>query len=476
MNDQLMLTDATIEAMLARRAGPGAPEGLAAVITAELEAQPEERRPWWSALVPSADRSQAFRLAWIVAVTGLLLAATVSAVLVGSQLLRRSNELAIIPAPTATPTPTPTATPTPTPAVVELVEGPDILATTKAGPLPAQATCPPGSDPDAPGPPGQERPVNAMGAMSFDRHAGRIVALATDDQASSRTYTFDVCTNTWQRMDPDEEPLWDDPVRLVYDADSDRTLAFEADRVWSYDLAADRWTIEGRFPRPIRGIAGWGSGDRTAAVYHEPSGLVIVYDGESMWAYDVETNSMTTVRQRPDPSQPTGSDLPDGVTAVVYDRDRDLLLAAGAAPDELRDSGFFYEASTPFEPWVATAVLEIWALDPGTGSWRLMPSQVPAGVLWEHDGFFYGPANRVAIDEANGVTVYIASDGWVESYDGQRSWRAHPSVGDRSWCDTLDPVYDPLNGRIVCRAGTLGGVSAFSTVTGEWRWLVEPEP
>jgi hypothetical protein len=111
MNDQLILTDATIEAMLTRRAGPAAPEDLAAVIAADLRAMPEERRPWWSVLWPSADRGPAFRLAWIAAVTGLLLAATVSAMLVGSQVLRRSNELALIPAPTATPTPMPSPSP-----------------------------------------------------------------------------------------------------------------------------------------------------------------------------------------------------------------------------------------------------------------------------------------------------------------------------------------------------------------------------
>jgi hypothetical protein len=100
MNDQLILTDATVEAMLVRRAGPGAPDDLVAVIAADLQALPEERRSWRSVLVPSAERGEAFRLAWIVAVTGLVLAATVSAMLVGSQLLRRSDELTVVPHPT----------------------------------------------------------------------------------------------------------------------------------------------------------------------------------------------------------------------------------------------------------------------------------------------------------------------------------------------------------------------------------------
>ncbi len=190
-----------------------------------------------------------------------------------------------------------------------------------------------------------------------------------------------------------------------------------------------------------------------------------------MWAYDVETNTMTAIGQLPDPSQSAGAGLPEGVTAVVYDRDRNLLIAVVAAPDELRDSGFYVGESRSYESWVEEAFLEIWAFDPETGSWRLESSQVPAGVLWQPDGFFYGPVGRVVFDEASGATVFVSRDGWVEAYDGRRNWVAHPATAG-GWCeDTLAPVYDPLNGRIVCQAH--GGVSAFSTVAGEWTWLIK---
>jgi hypothetical protein len=352
-----------------------------------------------------------------------------------------------------------------------------ILATTKAKPLPTQATCPPGSNPDAPGPIDQERPANVDGAQAFDRHAGRIIVLANDEQRRPRTWTFDVCSNIWQRMDPPGEPGWDDPVTLVYDADSDRIIAFEfaRDRVWSYDFSADRWTVEGGLPSLRNSIVGWA---RTAAVYHHPSGLVIVYDGYSMWAYDVETHTWTGVRQTPDPSRPAGSGLPHGVTAVAYDRDRNLLLAAVAVPDGFpEDTGLRSESQ--YRSWLADAVLEIWAFDPATGSWRLAPSQVPSGVLWSRDGWFYGPVSRVAFDEASGVTVFMSADGWVEAYDGQRSWRASPADGlpgdgTEVRCDSVDPVYDPLHSRIVCQVRG-GGVSAFATATGQWTWLLKAE-
>jgi hypothetical protein len=432
--------------------------GRAGSIAAALAGRSGGGRPWRTILVPPAGRSPAFRIAWIAAVVGLLLAAVLSAAFVGGELLRRLNEPTVVP-----------------PALVDL--------TTKAKPLPAEATCPPGSNPDAPGPADQERLLAAYGTMAFDRHAGRVVVLGSDEESRPRTWTFDVCGNTWQRMNPPVEPPLDDPVRLVYDADSDRTLGFTSDGgIWSYDLGADRWTKRGLHPGR-HALVGWTTG--AAAVYHDPSGLVIVYDGDSMSAYDVETDTMTQVRQLPDPSRPVGSGMPDGVTAAVYDRDRNQLLAVVAAPDDLRgssgDAGFYISDSRPYKPWVQVAELEIWAFDPGTGVWRLVPSQVPARILWEHDGYFFGPVSRVAYDQAVGAAVFLSREGWVEAYDGQRSWQADPEAGDmrdgssNDWCETLDPVFDSVHGRIVCQVRG-GGVSSFSTVTGRWRWLLKPEP
>ena len=52
--------------------------------------------------------------------------------------------------------------------------------------------------------PGRPRPLHL--SMAFDRRAGRLVALVGVDDAVE-TWTFDVCTNTWMRMHPDQEPF-----------------------------------------------------------------------------------------------------------------------------------------------------------------------------------------------------------------------------------------------------------------------------
>jgi WD40 repeat protein len=97
MTEHPILTDTTLEAMLGRRAGSGTPPGLAASIVAALDAVPDDRRRWWSVLAPRRRPGPALQVAWVVALVGLLLAATVSAILVGSQLLRHDSDLSIVP-------------------------------------------------------------------------------------------------------------------------------------------------------------------------------------------------------------------------------------------------------------------------------------------------------------------------------------------------------------------------------------------
>lgn len=121
MNDQPILTDASLEAMLARRAGGGAPADMAGEIVAALAGVPEARRPLRSFFTAPVVRAPAMRLAWVVAIVGLLLAAAVSSIFVGGELLRRSNQLTVVPPPTMQPVPSavpvPSAAPSTGPAV-----------------------------------------------------------------------------------------------------------------------------------------------------------------------------------------------------------------------------------------------------------------------------------------------------------------------------------------------------------------------
>lgn len=406
--------------------------------------------------------------AWALLLLGLLIALLVGTLIVGAW----RQDLVVVVGPTPTPPPTASAT-------VDVAES-DILASTKAGPLPNDASCPTGSDPDTPGPAGQARPpaptaISTDRAMAFDRRAGRIVLLETQaSRAAPRTWTFDVCTNTWEQKSPSGEPTagraW-----LAYDADSDRTVALvdlgapteRAFETWIYDLGADRWTRGSDTP-PIPVPEDPRSPDWVLALgllYHDPSGLVVFHDGGHMWAYDLESDTWTAVRRRPDPALRAEDGAPAGVSLMGYDimRDRFVAYASRGLEDEV-------------------GVPETWTFDPGLGTWRFEAGVDTPSIAC---GWGFAPECGAVFDPRTGLTVFLALGGnAADAFDvGLGAWRTHLDLGDGlagsdDTCDNDTPVYDSINGRIVCRAGW-SGVAALDTGDGSdirpW-WLLEPLP
>ena len=184
---------------------------LAAALRTYLEEAPTEVRPTelarhFATDYPPGRTSISLRRfaaiprpAWVLLLGAALLAALLGgALLAGSQMQQKLP--ALVP-----PVVPPKETPSSTPAMT----GPagtwnPILATTRAKPAPTAATCPPDTDPDTPGPADQDRPEAGWAgnmAAAFDRHTGRIVYVDT----LGETWTFDVCTNTWHRMNPSGE-------------------------------------------------------------------------------------------------------------------------------------------------------------------------------------------------------------------------------------------------------------------------------
>jgi hypothetical protein len=104
-------------------------------------------------------------------------------------------------------------------------------------------TCPPGTNPDEPGPVDQARPPS--GPMAFDRASGKIVLVGSGEGSGpAETWTFDVCANTWEAMHPASEPDLGLMGMLAYDTAAQRTISMNRlGRVWAYDLASNTWTM-----------------------------------------------------------------------------------------------------------------------------------------------------------------------------------------------------------------------------------------
>jgi hypothetical protein len=308
------------------------------------------------------------------------------------------------------------------------------------------AACPPGSMPNEPGPVEQVRPSSDFYMpMGFDSGSGRVVLLRARVDAPPSTWTFDVCTNTWQQMSPDQEPVggraWGP---IAYDADSDLTITvLEGGSVWAYDVESDAWTERAHAPFDNAGYAA------SRMAYDPLSGLVWVRGEGSpsgpwmLWTYDVETDTWVEVQQL---NAPAAGDLGPG---------DHQLFAFDASVDRFV---------------VFAADHRTWTFDPRTGRWTQMSAIAP-----RFNTGYFASGGEAAYDEAAERTV-VFSDGFVAAYDaaGDRWVR----LDGRSRCCQEGPlnrlghwmVYDPVNERLVVYGSRarVGPDGAWSSMDDAW--------
>ena len=309
--------------------------------------------------------------------------------------------------------------------------------------------CPPGSNPDEPGPAGQARPRwDAHTALAFDRRAGRLMVLVDVDD-NVETWTFDVCANTWTQMHPSREPFgW---LQLVYDVRAGLTIGVADCRdcvreprgtVWAYDLEANAWSETGAAPTGVTGLS-----------YEPIAGLVVALgdeggpndDRKALWSYDVETGTWTPIRQ--------ANAMSSGLFA--YDTSVYRIITYGPAADP------------------ESVDREIRLFDIRTGRWSRSGAVTPG--VWGSG--MWGAPPAIAFDEAAERTVVFG--GSLAAYDAAAErWEILIDAADRDPSDWLPSalVYDSVNRRLVgLGRGVIvdrGGLVAFDLTTREWTVLL----
>ena len=319
-----------------------------------------------------------------------------------------------------------------------------ILADTTAGPTPPAAICSAGNTPNEPGPIDQERPDKAFNGMltaAFDQRMGQIIHV----DISSGTWGFDVCTNTWTNLHPSGTPPAESSAGLVYDADSDLTIALgSAIRV--YDAKINSWS---------RNTTG-GPEFPLGAVYDPVSGLVVTtkYVDDNvmaLWAYDVDADTWTLVGA-----------LPQGGDLLGYTPELDRLI-------------------------IATFDNRTVLVDPRSGEATIVATETPA-VQFGWPKASYGPTTDTAfvahgVKAAGGLIVDVFP-GYICGFNPATStWDScFESPGDRAYPGFGAIVGDPINDRLVIINGIYGNfwvnatdhVWAINLQTGEVIELLEP--
>lgn len=294
-----------------------------------------------------------------------------------------------------------------------------ILAETSAREAPPAAVCPSDANPDTPGPMDQARPGEGPWSNQsavFDTRSGRVVFVDN----VGRTWTFDVCTNTWQDMDPDPA-AWGPTSsyeigELVYDVDSDRTIAVGARTVSVYDATTNAWS-SGSAPPGAHRLPGFG------AVYDPVSGLVLVLSGDGiLLAYDVDTDTWTEVggimaAESITHEGQTEAAGPPFLIGHVAETDRLAFLEFDGAAFQARGG----------------------LLDPRTGAFTPSLEQPEGGVWGGFGSFSYATGGNTSYVETGGHSI-CRLDAETLGWDCVRS---SPAEGSSAM------VFDPINDRVV---------------------------
>jgi hypothetical protein len=321
-----------------------------------------------------------------------------------------------------------------------------VFTTGSAPVTPVPPSCPAGSSPDEPGPIDQERPAatDFAGPIVWDSAARRLLLLP---DGRTPAWTFDVCANTWHAMKAETTTWWRPPGAVVYDEDSDRTVAIGDNLVEAYDLESDVWVPKGRAPMWI-----------AQAAFDPLSGNVLVRDEDAsrLWSYDVDTNAWLEMPQGPLLPPDEGN---CGFQFLDYDQSVDRIV-------------FYVEVCRSTGP-------EIWLFDPRAGSWSKAAGATPRIEL------FIGN-DQMVFDSVNARSVVYAG-GRVAAYDAMSNeWEVLFDAGpgtERFFRVENAYAFDPLNARLVAVGGRVrmgeewratDDVVAFDVRTRTWTELLAP--
>ncbi|MGB8021787.1 MAG: kelch repeat-containing protein [Candidatus Nanopelagicales bacterium] len=347
-------------------------------------------------------------------------------------------------------------------------------ATASAG----AASCPSGSAPDTPGPADQDRPQLGTTAAAQDRASGKVVVgevRAVEDAGLGTlqaTWTFDVCTNTWQRMNP--TMVASSPTagkgsvaiaQFVHHGTSGLTLGLPVGLtpVWTYSLKEDVWT---ELPSSRAGAE-----HSPHSVFDPGRSLLFDWDGQSVLrSYDLSANEWSAAvgEDEKGPSQ-----SPAEASWLSFD------AAEGVAVLTISPTGPAKAGRT-------------WTFDSGTRAWTeesAAPKELSVGGIGGPEvAFDAGQARTVIFTDGVLATYDAAADDWAVVKPGP-GWPQTSTVDDKSvgplarTGHTL--VYDALNERVLMFGGVarmadgddvteqqLDDVWAYDLADNKWTELV----
>lgn len=307
--------------------------------------------------------------------------------------------------------------------------------------------CPANAAPDRPGSATQARPaLSSVGEswmlvpppVAMDSQLGQLLAVG-----SNGTWAFDVCTNSWTRVQTAEQsPGY---VQMTYDAYTHQNVGLDWPNPWVYEGS---WIT---LPRTT-GVTDPTSRTVRSVTYDPVSGQILFHDGAGdLWAYTTATNTVTPVdvgdADAPVNPSPLAAEL------LSYDPVSDQLVLVQLSAD------------SPAEG-------QTWTFNGQTRTWtqRATPPTLTTDSAVTYDT----SAERFLVFSRGTLATYDpATDTWS---------RIAPGPG---WPSLLNPltrtgaalVYDPVNQRDLLvggntNTGPADDIWAYTLTADTWTQLL----
>jgi len=305
--------------------------------------------------------------------------------------------------------------------------------------------------------PATSPPARQACGMAFDSKHGLVVLFGgyNDSDFLGDTWTYDLGTNVWKRMNPQTSPSARGHFVLAYDSANGVAVLFGGYNrnylcdTWTYDVGADNWTNRGPAHSP--------SARSEYAMAHDSArGETVLFGGyiaglfrDDTWTYNLTINDWTS-------QKPVSAPSACAAGAMVYDSSQGQMVLFGM--------------------YNFTQVNDTWTYDRSANAWtNRNPAEAPSARVYF--GMAFDSARKKVILFGGGQNL-IFSDTWT--YD----------LAENIWTKMIPPgapparyghamVYDSAHKKAVLfggwnENGFLNDTWAYDLGTNTWANMNPP--
>jgi hypothetical protein len=289
-------------------------------------------------------------------------------------------------------------------------------------------------------------PARKHHSASYDpvRHRMLVFGGRSSEGVLGDTWSLDLATRRWTRIEADAQPSARFGATAVYDAPRRRMVLFSGETaqfsflndVWALDLEHDRWselsplTTAAATPAKAPKIRYGG-----ASIYDERRDRLVTFAGftderrfNDTWAFDLKTNQWIDLS--PAGPRPLKRCLLTAAHDALGDR---MIVYGGQSTGHLEDS---------------------WAFDLARNTWtEIRNPTIPPGRFW--GALVYHPEKRRAVlFGGQNNDLGALDDTWALDLDGDR-WEPLPTAGDSRPAARSGhtAIYDPVERRMLVFGG-----------------------